>query len=115
MDLDIFNDSLNLYMTAYKQGVQDVIDTIIKVKDEWGVDSNALINYLPTVKESIFNRADEIAEKMKKEHADMCSSYHIDSTGIPVCWGTKELERCECGGHASKCDFYEYMRQRSHE
>ena len=115
IDLDIFNDSVNLYVAAYKQGVQDVIDTCIKVRDEWKGDPDALINGLPTVKESIFNNIDKTAEKMKKEHINMCSSYHIDNRGIPVCWGTKETEQCSCDGYPSKCDFYEYMRKRSYE
>lgn len=41
-----------------------------------------------------------------------CDSYHIEN-GIPVCWGTKETEHCICGGNPSKCDFYEYKRERA--
>lgn len=41
-----------------------------------------------------------------------CDCYHIEN-GIPVCWGTKETEHCSCGGNSSKCDFYEYKRERA--
>ena len=26
--------------------------------------------------------------------------------GVGVCWGTKEIEECSCGGDKTKCDFY---------
>ena len=31
---------------------------------------------------------------------------------IPYCFGTKELDRCSCGGDRSKCDFYEEVRKK---
>jgi hypothetical protein len=30
--------------------------------------------------------------------------------GHDVCYGTKELEECSCGGDRRKCDFYEDIR-----
>lgn len=27
-----------------------------------------------------------------------------------VCFGTKELDECSCGGDRAKCDFYQYVR-----
>lgn len=30
--------------------------------------------------------------------------------GNDVCYGTKELEECSCGGDRRKCDFYEEVR-----
>lgn len=30
--------------------------------------------------------------------------------GHDVCYGTKELEECGCGGDRRKCDFYEDVR-----
>ena len=45
-----------------------------------------------------------------------CSCYHDDINFIGkrgVCWGTKEMEPCSCGGDAAKCDFYDYVRARA--
>lgn len=30
-----------------------------------------------------------------------------------VCWGTKEMEPCSCGGDESKCNFYEDLRRKA--
>ena len=38
-----------------------------------------------------------------------CKCYHAERNflgKIGVCWGTKELEACLCGGDEAKCDFY---------
>lgn len=46
----------------------------------------------------------------------ICSSYHDEPNWIGrrgVCWGTKEQDPCECGGDESRCDFYEYKRERA--
>ena len=32
-----------------------------------------------------------------------------------VCLGTKDQDRCNCGGDESKCSFYEYKRKRAFE
>ena len=29
-----------------------------------------------------------------------------------LCMGTKEREECSCGGDETKCDFYDYVRER---
>jgi hypothetical protein len=59
-----------------------------------------------------------------------CTSYHTrieksytyhPFTGVPighnvqvgVCWGTKECERCSCGGDETKCDFYPEKRAKA--
>lgn len=45
-----------------------------------------------------------------------CSCYHDEINFIGqrgVCWGTKEMEPCSCGGDAAKCDFYDYVRERA--
>ena len=39
--------------------------------------------------------------------------YHDSSTGediktIPKCYGTKEIDECDCGGNKLKCSFYKY-------
>lgn len=61
-----------------------------------------------------------------------CDCYHIQPTikykynpitGDPilftaqegVCWGTKEMEICSCGGDRTKCDFYPNVRERALE
>lgn len=47
-----------------------------------------------------------------------CSCYHDEVNFIGkrgVCWGTKEMEPCSCGGDAAKCDFYDYVRDRARE
>ena len=59
-----------------------------------------------------------------------CDSYRIESkkeytyhpiTGKPirhdtmigVCWGTKEIDECSCGGDRTKCDFYPEVRDKA--
>lgn len=45
-----------------------------------------------------------------------CKCYHAEKNflgKIGVCWGTKECEACSCGGDEAKCDFYDYVRDRS--
>lgn len=45
-----------------------------------------------------------------------CKCYHAERNflgKIGVCWGTKECEACSCGGDESKCDFYDYVRERA--
>ena len=32
---------------------------------------------------------------------------------IGRCWGTKNAEKCNCGGDESKCDFYDYKRRKA--
>lgn len=32
---------------------------------------------------------------------DKCDCYHSG-----YCWGTKELDKCDCGGRNSRCTFY---------
>lgn len=34
---------------------------------------------------------------------------------VGVCWGTKECERCDCGGDMTQCDFYPEVRKRGRE
>ena len=34
-------------------------------------------------------------------------------TTIGVCWGTKEVEKCNCGGNRLKCDFYPEFREKA--
>ena len=58
---------------------------------------------------------------------DKCNCFHVENrnrytyhpiTGcqivhnieVGVCWGTKEIEECFCGGDAAKCDFYQQKR-----
>lgn len=33
--------------------------------------------------------------------SDKCGCYHHG-----YCWGTKELDKCDCGGRKSRCTFY---------
>ena len=59
-----------------------------------------------------------------------CDCYHIESkrkyTSHPitdepiihritagVCWGTKEIDECSCGGDRTKCDFYPEVREKA--
>lgn len=51
-----------------------------------------------------------------------CKCYHTQlrhnfSTGeeeqVGYCYGTKDCESCSCGGDESKCNFYEYIRERA--
>lgn len=57
-----------------------------------------------------------------------CNCYHKENkkiytyhpaTGLPIehnvdvgiCWGTKEMDECDCGGNKIKCDFYPEVRE----
>ncbi len=59
-----------------------------------------------------------------------CNSYHITEekyytygtfTGaktphyrkVGECWGTRECDRCYCGGDRTKCDFYPEVREKA--
>ena len=59
-----------------------------------------------------------------------CSCYHMQKkkkytynpvTGHPIghdvdvgiCYGTKEMEECSCGGDETKCDFYQDVREKA--
>ena len=45
-----------------------------------------------------------------------CDCYRIESkrnTTVGVCWGTKEMDECSCGGDKSKCDFYPDIRSKA--
>ena len=44
-----------------------------------------------------------------------CYRQYIDRLGKSFgrCLGTKEIEQCDCGGDASKCDFYPERRKKS--
>lgn len=38
-----------------------------------------------------------------------------EDTYVGICLGTKEVDRCSCGGDRSKCDFYENVRQEAQD
>ena len=47
-----------------------------------------------------------------------CYNVHIDriygnEMKYGVCLGTKEIDRCKCGGDESKCDFYPEKRKKA--
>lgn len=45
-----------------------------------------------------------------------CECYHANRNflgEVGVCWGTKEREPCSCGGDETKCNFYDYIRERA--
>lgn len=42
---------------------------------------------------------------------DKCICWHqYPLTGRTVCWGTKEIDDCKCGGDETLCDFYPETR-----
>ena len=41
--------------------------------------------------------------------SDFCSCWKVVN-GKAVCYGTKELDVCSCGGVKNRCDFYEQNR-----
>jgi len=46
----------------------------------------------------------------------ICDCYRAERNyagDIGICYGTKECEACGCGGDQSKCDFYQYLRDRA--
>lgn len=48
-----------------------------------------------------------------------CDCYHTQRKliygyyllDVGICWGTKEMEECNCGGNRAKCDFYPEVRE----
>jgi hypothetical protein len=58
---------------------------------------------------------------------DKCSCYYIQryikgwrnpstpvyEREVGVCYGTKEKEECTCGGDRTKCDFYDYIKEKA--
>ena len=51
-----------------------------------------------------------------------CNCYNVridriygNETKYGVCLGTKEIDRCNCGGDESKCDFYPKKRKAAHK
>lgn len=40
-----------------------------------------------------------------------CRYYRESLRKLPVCYGTKNAERCFCEGYTEKCDFYEHVRK----
>ena len=59
-----------------------------------------------------------------------CDCYHIESkhkytyhpitrepikhnTTVGVCWGTSEIDECNCGGDKTKCDFYSEIKEKA--
>ena len=56
-------------------------------------------------------------------HIESEQHYFIDENGVPIyeninvsrCWGTKEKDRCSCGGDKSKCNFYERVQAEAAE
>lgn len=49
-----------------------------------------------------------------------CDCYHTQRKliygyyplDVGICWGTKEMEECNCGGNRTKCDFYPKVREK---
>ena len=41
--------------------------------------------------------------------SDVCDAYHFEN-GRYVCYGTKEMEPCSCGGSKRLCNFYPEYR-----
>ena len=37
---------------------------------------------------------------------EKCSAYYIRTDGVEICYGTKEIEECNCHGYKKYCDFY---------
>lgn len=63
---------------------------------------------------------------------NQCNCYHVQKqrrytyhpiTGDPighnieigVCWGTKEIDECACGGNETQCDFYPEIREKGRQ
>lgn len=63
---------------------------------------------------------------------NQCNCYHVQKqrrytyhpiTGDPighnieigVCWGTKGIDECDCGGNETQCDFYPEIREKGRQ
>ena len=44
---------------------------------------------------------------------NICKCYEKIDSKIGLCNGTKEREYCDCKGNESKCDFYDYIREKA--
>ena len=52
---------------------------------------------------------DHYSTKTVREYSPIkCESTEKE---VGVCYGTKEIERCSCGGNPKKCDFYANKRK----
>ena len=67
-----------------------------------------VLRKLHDVDEISYDQAVKITEILKKPK--VCRSFHIEY-GKAVCYGTRECERCTCGGDRNKCDFYPENRK----
>lgn len=47
------------------------------------------------------------------EERELMDSYLYDRRLIGICNGTKERDRCRCGGNPVKCDFYPEKREKA--
>lgn len=42
-----------------------------------------------------------------------CDCYHPGAFYSGICYGTRELEECACGGDRLMCDFYKEVREKA--
>lgn len=47
------------------------------------------------------------------EEKELVDSYLYDRRLIGICNGTKERDKCQCGGNPVKCDFYPEIREKA--
>ena len=47
------------------------------------------------------------------EERELMDSYLYDRRLIGICNGTKERDKCQCGGNPVKCDFYPEVREKA--
>lgn len=46
-------------------------------------------------------------------HNPFAGNYIGYDVKVGICWGTKEEDRCDCGGDRTKCDFYPEVREKA--
>lgn len=54
-------------------------------------------------------------EQRQKKQIELCQCYNDEENFLHergVCYGTKEIEPCSCGGNPLKCNFYVEKRNR---
>lgn len=46
---------------------------------------------------------------------ERCNAWHVFDSGRAVCFATKEMDVCDCGGDMGRCNFYPEKRRKQIE
>ena len=54
-----------------------------------------------------------VESKKKYVHHPITGQPIVRNVTVGVCWGTKEIDECNCDGNRTKCDFYPEVREKA--